>query len=368
MRFPRMAIEQEAPEQLGYDRIRSNLTESSVRDRSLRELSVDLSDLPLAYTDHMGHPGLRELVAASAGAGTTADDVMLAAGASSALFMTAMALLEPGDHAIVVRPNYATNIETPRILRCRVDLLDLEFERGFALDPGRVRALLRPETKLVSVTAPHNPTGVAPTLEILRELAEITATTGARLLVDETYRDLAFAEPLPMAATLGEHVIGVSSLSKAYGIPGIRLGWVMARDPALMQQLLCVKEQIGICGSVIDEAIGYHAYAARLQWLPENRRHLQAQFERVRRWLADEPLLEWVEPGGGCVCFPRIRADAGIDTARFYRCLNDVHGTYVGPGHWFEQPDSYFRIGYGWPTADELELGLAAISKALRAV
>jgi len=266
-----------------------------------------------------------------------------------------------------VRPNYATNIETPRILRCRVDLLDLEFERGFALDPERVRALLRPDTKLVSVTAPHNPTGVAPTLAMLRELADITATTGARLLVDETYRDLAFAEPLPMAATLGEHVIGVSSLSKAYGIPGIRLGWVMARDPALMQQLLCVKEQIGICGSVIDEAIGYHAYAARAEWLPENRRHLHAQFERVRRWMHGEPLMEWVEPAGGCVCFPRIRADAGVDTTHFYRCLNEVHGTYVGPGHWFERPDDYFRIGYGWPTPDELALGLAAISQALRA-
>ena len=81
-----------------------------------------------------------------------------------------------------------------------------------------------------------------------------------------------------------------------------------------------------------------------------------------------EPLLEWVEPQGGCVCFPRIRAEAGIDTDRFYRTLNLEHGTYVGPGHWFEQPDRSFRLGYAWPTPGELAYGLASISSALRAI
>jgi aspartate/methionine/tyrosine aminotransferase len=134
-----------------------------------------------------------------------------------------------------------------------------------------------------------------------------------------------------------------------------------------MHELLCVKEQIGICGSVLDEAVGYHAYSARAQWLTENGTRVRRAFETVRDWIAREPMLEWIEPAGGCVCFPRIRADAGIDTDRFYRVLNDEYGTYVGPGHWFEQSDRSFRLGYGWPLPEELDYGLDSISRALRA-
>ena len=122
MHFPRMPIEAESPEQLGYDKIRFNLTESSVRDRTLADLGlVDLRDLTLAYTDHVGHPALRALIAARAGGGLSADNVLLAAGASSALFIIAISLLDAGEHLVVVRPNYATNIETPKSLRALMD-------------------------------------------------------------------------------------------------------------------------------------------------------------------------------------------------------------------------------------------------------
>jgi aspartate/methionine/tyrosine aminotransferase len=223
-----MPIEAEAPEQLGYERIRSNLTESSVRDRSLDELGLELGGLSLCYSEHRGHPGLRELVAAAAGAPVAAGDVLLAAGASSALFMVAMALLERGSHMIVVRPNYGTNIETPRGLGCEVELIDLRFEEGYALDPGRVAALLRRDTRLVSVTTPHNPTGAGMERAALLELVRLCEARGVRLLVDETYRDLSFVEPLPVAAGLSTNAISVSSMSKAYGLPGIRLGWLSA--------------------------------------------------------------------------------------------------------------------------------------------
>jgi aspartate/methionine/tyrosine aminotransferase len=230
-----------------------------------------------------------------------------------------------------------------------------------------VRGLARRDTRLVSITAPHNPTGTLMPREALLELLRLCESLGIHLLVDETYRDLSFVEPLPVAAALSPNAISVSSMSKAYGLPGIRLGWVATRDRALMQQLICVKEQIGICGSVLDEAVGFHAYEARPRWLGENQPRVRTAFESVRDWLAREPLLEWVEPQGGCVCFPRIRAEAGIDTDRFYRALNERHGTYVGPGHWFEQSDRSFRIGYAWPTPEELRCGLDSISLALRA-
>ena len=366
MDFPRMPIEAESPEQLGYDRLRFNLTESSVRDRSFGEFGLNLNALSLCYTDHMGHSGLRELIATRAGGGLKADDVMLTAGAASALFIVAVTLLDAGDHMIVVRPNYATNIETPRVLRCEVDCLDLTFETGFQLDVERLAAMIRPTTRLISVTNPHNPTGVCLSAATLRALVALAEARGVHLLVDETYRDMSFVEKAPVAAGLSDRAISVASLSKSYGIPGIRLGWILARDPALMHRFLCAKEQIGICGSVVDEAIGHAAYAGAGAWLESSGRELRAAFKTVSDWVAGEPLIEWVTPGGGCVCFPRIRADAGIEPAAFYRRLNEDHGAYVGPGHWFEQSDHHFRLGYGWPTPDELAGGLAAISSALR--
>ncbi len=366
MHFPRMPIEAESPEQLGYERLRFNLTESSVRDRTLGELGLDLNALTLCYTDHLGAPELRALIAARAGGGLVADDILVTAGASAALFIVALTLLDKADHMIVERPNYATNIETPKALGCDIDYVDLDFDKGFALDVDDIARRLRPTTRLISLTTPHNPTGVSMTADHLAGAVTLCERSGARLLIDETYRDMSFGVPLPVAATLSERAISVCSLSKSYGIPGIRIGWIACRDKDLMNRFLCAKEQIGICGSVVDEAIAAHALRGADDWFTGNGTRLAGAFGVVEHWIAGEGALEWVRPDGGGVCFPRIRADARVDVAAFYRALNDDHGAWVGPGHWFEQPDRYFRIGYGWPTPEELAGGLAAISAAMK--
>jgi aspartate/methionine/tyrosine aminotransferase len=124
MDYRRMPIEAESPEQFGYDRIRHNLAESSVADTPLRELGVALDDLVLLYGDHLGRPGLRAAIAAD-GAGLSPDDVLVTPGAAAALFIVATSLLKPGDHLVVARPNYATNLETPRALGADISHLDL---------------------------------------------------------------------------------------------------------------------------------------------------------------------------------------------------------------------------------------------------
>src|SRR6476660_3430675 len=135
MRYRRMPIEVESPEQLGYDTIAYNLSESSVADRLLADLGidVDLDELVLCYGDHLGDPVLREAVAAG-GEGLRADDVIITPGAAAALFATATSLLEPGDHAVVVRTNYATNLETPRAIGADLDIVDLCFDDEWQLD------------------------------------------------------------------------------------------------------------------------------------------------------------------------------------------------------------------------------------------
>ena len=370
MKYRRMPIEEESPEQFGYDRIRYNLTESSVRDRSLADLGVDVGDLLLFYGDHSGNETFRDLVAAQSGGeagGVSRDDVLVTAGAAQALFIIATSLLDAGDHVVVVRPNYATNIETPRAIEADVSFLDLTFEEGFRVDLERLMALVTPRTRYVSVTLPHNPTGVMMSEQDLRGLVARVESAGCRLLVDETYREMTFGEPLPVAATLSERAISVSSLSKTYGIPGIRTGWLVCRDAGLLRTFLAAKEQIGICGSVVDEEIAARAFAQRETWLAELHPVIAARLQVVRDWIAGEDMIEWVEPAGGVVCFPRIKPEVPVDVDEFYRVLGEVHGTYVGPGHWFEQDRRHMRIGYAWPLPEELEGGLAAISGSVRA-
>lgn len=366
MRYRRMPIEVESPEQLGYGRIRCNLAESSVADASLADLGVDLRGLVLQYGDHLGLPELRAAIAADA-PGLDPDGVLVTPGAAAALFIVATSLLGPGDHAVVARPNYATNVETPRAIGADVSYLELAFEDGYRVDPGRIDALLTPRTRLVSLTSPHNPTGSVMDEATLREVVALVEARGCLLLVDETYREMAFGPALPVAASLSPSVISVSSLSKTYGLPGIRIGWLVTRDEALRERFLAAKEQILIGGSVVDETIALAAVRRRPSWLPAIRERIGAAFGTTRAWIDGHDLLEWVEPGGGVVGFPRMRPGAPVDVDRFYGVLFEEHGTIVGPGHWFEQSRRHFRLGYGWPGPDELAAGLASIDLALAA-
>ena len=320
MRYVRMPIEVESPEEFGYGNIRYNLSESSVADASLCSLGLTVPDLTLLYGEHRGSPALRALIVADQPE-LSAADVLITSGAANALFVVATALLAPGDHLVVVRPNYATNLETPRAIGCDISFIDLEFEHGFSLDSDKLEAAITPRTKIVSVTSPHNPSGVMLTADELRRLVALTQARGCQLLVDETYRDLSYEGALPLAASLGTHVISVSSLSKAYGVPGLRIGWLITRDPKLQTLFLAAKEQISICGSVIDEWVAEQMLARRHEILPTTLAGMRERLKLVAEWIEREPLLEWVRPKGGVVCFPRMRAEPSRRHGGFLQAL-----------------------------------------------
>ncbi|NMC81068.1 MAG: aminotransferase class I/II-fold pyridoxal phosphate-dependent enzyme [Chloroflexi bacterium] len=364
MKYRRMPIEIESPEQFGYDKIRCNLTESSVTDQSLAGLGLDLSQLVLAYTDHLGKPGLRELIAAD-GPNLSPQDVLVTPSAAAALFIVATSLLNPGDHMVVMHPNYATSIETPLAIGCQVDYLRLSFENGFRFDIDQLAALLRPETKLISLTSPHNPTGMALSEAELNAVIALAESRGCYLLLDETYREMNFAGPTPLAASISRRAISVASMSKSYGLPGIRIGWIISRDDALQETFLAAKEQIFICNSVVDEEIAFHVLNRKSQVLPPILERNRRGFEITRAWMAQQNGMEWVPPAGGVVCFPRIRAAAASNVDGFYAILNDKYRTFVGPGHWFGMERRYMRVGYGWTSLEELAEGLQNISLAL---
>lgn len=218
---------------------------------------------------------------------------------------------------------------------------------------------------MVSLTYPHNPTGAMIPVGELRSVIELVEAAGAWLLVDETYRELTHGEALPTAASLSERAISVCSLSKSYGLPGIRQGWILTRSGELAERFLAAKEQIVICGSALDEAVAAAVVARRDKLLPPIRALAAEHLGMVVDWMADQHNVSWIEPAGGVVGLVRL-AD-GVDPDAFYRHLNEVGGTFVGEGHWFETDRRFFRLGYAWPSTDELRDGLAAITAAASA-
>ncbi len=366
MRYRRTPIEVESPEQLGYDAITYNLAESSFSDMALSDYGIDgdISNLLLPYGDHLGLERLRNLIADGAPP-LQAKDVLVTSGAAAALFIVSTSLLEADAHVLVCSPNYVTNLETPRAIGADVETLELRFENEWRLDPDEVAVRLRPDTRLVSITYPHNPTGAMVHSDDLRRLVTLVEEhPTARLLVDETYRELAYGDALPMAASLSTRVIAVSSMSKTYGLPGLRLGWLTSRDEQLMETFLAAKEQIFISGAVIDEELTARVLERRASILERVRSVVGERLGVVRDWMYASEAFEWVEPEAGVVCFPRIRPDVPVDVNCFYAELFDTHGTYVGPGHWFDQDRRFFRVGFAWPGKQELERGLEALELA----
>lgn len=366
MKFARMIMEVESPEQIGYDRVRVNFAESSMRDRTLEGLGIPydrINNQLLCYGDHRGSEHLRSMIATDGLGVLTADDVLVTVGAAGALFLTATALLEPGDRLVVARPNYASNIETPRAIGANIAFLELTFEDEYQVDLQHLAGLVTPETKLVSLTSPHNPTGAVIPRNDLLEIIKIVERADCWLLLDETYRELADQIEAP-ASTLSERVISVSSLSKCYGVPGIRVGWVTCQDKQLMTTLLAAQEQAALSHSILDIAVAEFVLEHRDELLSDVRTLIHNQRQIVTDWIDSEPGIEWVRPRGGVVCFPRF-ANPDIDARGIYAQLQ-LDGIFLGPGWWFEQVDRHMRIGFGYPTEAELETGLAAISAALR--
>lgn len=364
MRYKRMPIEIESPEEFGYDKVRYNLSESSMTDLKMSDLQLSLDDLELSYIAHRGKPEFRHLIAAEYGI-QDPDQVLITNGAVGALFIVNTALLTEKDHLIVVRPNYATNIEVPRAIGCSITFIDLTFDEAWRIDPKKIAEAIQPNTRLISITTPHNPTGMVMTEAEIDQIIAIAEQHNIYLLSDETYRDTCFKTPCPLAATKSKQVISVSSLSKAYGLPGLRIGWLITQNEGLMEQFLAAKEMIFINNSALDEAVAYQFYLQKDKIVAGINEKALQNFEVLKAWLLKETNVEAVLPQGGVVCFLRLKKGLSMDTEKFYQALLYRYKTMVGPGHWFEMPDTYFRIGFGFTSGEILEKGLLCLSEAI---
>jgi len=359
--YRRTPIEKESPEEFGYERIQYNLAESSVPDFVLGTLKIDLSDLALSYTDHLGKPQLRRYIAEDE---VNPEYVLITTGAAGALFIITTSLLKPSDHVVISHPNYVANLESPRAIGCQVDYLKLSMEDQFRFDISKLEELIQPNTRLISLTYPQNPTGTMITESELNEIISLVESKGIYLLFDETYREMT-PDPLPIVGSLSKHAISVSSFSKAYGLPGLRIGWLINQDNDLIEKFLAAKELIFICNSIVDEEIATQFLANKQEFLSQVHTHVNVNKEILTTWMNNSEYLEWVKPTAGVICFPRIKPNITIDIDKFYETLKMTYKTFVAPGHWFEVDKRFMRIGYGYPSSQELEGGLHCIVKAI---
>lgn len=292
--------------------------------------------------------------------GVEPDQVSVATGASGANFLVCGALLQHGDEVVVERPAYDPLLGIPRFMGAEVRRFDRTFEDGFQIDPERIRRLMTPRTRLIFITNPHNPTGTLTDEATLREVGGIAEEYGARVLVDEVYLDSIHGRDLESSVTLSPTFISTSSLTKAYGLSGLRAGWALS-DAQTSEKIRRVRDLVDGVGSFPSELLAHLAFGNLPALRARARSILEPNLTRLTTFMEDRDEVEWVPPAGGSVGFPRIK---GLDDASdFVRILREEFDTGVVPGAFFEAP-AHFRIALGG-RGEILEEGLHRLGKAL---
>lgn len=292
--------------------------------------------------------------------GVSVDRVSSATGTSGANFLVGAALLRPGDEVLVEQPAYDPLLGIPRFLGCEVRRFDRVFEDGFQVDPERVAAAITPKTRLIILSNLHNPTGALTSIDRLRAVGEVAERVGARIHVDEVYLESVPGEVPPSAASLSPTFISTASLTKAYGLSGIRAGWILAA-PELTERFRRVRDIVDGVGVFPSELLGLIAFENLPALRKRARGILDPNFSLLRDFMTGRPELEWVPPGGGSVGFPRIR---GLeDVSSFVELLRERYDTGVVPGRFFEAP-GHFRVALGGKR-EVLEEGLERLGDAL---
>lgn len=328
-------------------------------------LPCTLADLPGAHDalrlDGRNDDGWPPLVQAIANRfGVDRSRVATGPGASGANFLVYAALLRPGDRVLVEWPGYDPQAGAARLLGAEVDTFDRGWGRRFALDADAVAAALTDRTRFVVLTNIHNPSGVYADADALRRVGELAASVGAKVVVDEVYLDALTTVDRTPAARLDDVFISTNSLTKSYGLSGLRIGWVLA-DPYTVERIWRVRDVVDGVGSVPSDALGTLAFSRLDALLERARGILEPGFHLFRAFVESRPELEWVEPLGGSVGFPRLVGTDDADPFVEYAARDfDVS---VIPGRLFGEP-AHFRVAVAGES-DTLEQGLEALGRAL---
>lgn len=324
----------------------------------LAELPIRIDQLEIGNpADGYGYPPLIERLAAKAGVGT--ESVVYTQGTSMANHLAMAALVENDDEVLIEEPAYEPHLSVARYLGAKIRRFPRRFENGFKLDPREVERAISPRTRLIVLTNLHNPTGVRAPDSTLRLIGDIARSLGAHVLVDEVYLECCIDAPAQSAFHLGPNFVTTSSLTKAYGLSGLRSGWILAA-PALAERMWRLNDLFGVVAAHPAELLSVIALdnlpriTARAKAILDVNRVLLKQFLDSRKDL----LAIW--PEAGTVVFPQITSG---HAEAFCHLLREKFETSVVPGRFFEAPE-HVRIGVG-STTDNVREGLARMGAAL---
>ncbi len=319
-----------------------NLSRSGVPDLSLKELplTLELKDLEISGPNPYGYQPLLEAIAERYK--VEPDNVVLTQGASQAIFMVGAGFIESGDKVIVEKPAYEPLLAVPRFFKAQILRLERRFENRFEIDFDEYQRLLREGAKLIILTNLHNPSGVWLDRQKIQTLAQEAERFGAYLFVDEIYLEFLEGEAASTCFGLTDRIIVASSLTKVYGLGGLRCGWILA-PKELARRLRRLTDYLVVEGAFISEKLAWLVFPYLDRLREKNRSWIEANRKLLRLFMSQQSQLSWVEPDGGVVCFPRlINGRSGDEFSHYLRRKADIS---VVPGTFFEAKE-HFRLGY----------------------
>ncbi len=323
--------------------------------------------MPQTYSEARGTIELRSLLADTY-CEVSPEDVLVTTGAIEANFLALNSILEPGDHVVAVSPAYQQLQSVPRAIGAEVDLWDLaQPGGGFAYDLDRLKALLRPDTRAIIINTPHNPTGAILTSDQLDEVIALAAERDAWILSDEAYRWLEFPDGEALVEPTRNRypkTISVGTVSKPFGMPGLRIGW-FAANPEVAQAAWALRDYISLSPMKISDAIACALIELRDRVIPRNQAIMAENLATAREWFAaNADLVGWQEPRGALLAMMTYTAD--LDSVTLANRLASEAGVMLAPGAAFGL-ERHLRIGIGQRPAIFRE-GLALTEQFLRSL
>ena len=303
-------------------------------------------DLSLGYTESQGHPLLREEVA------QLYDHIVpgnvLVVTPEEGIFIAMNVLLESGDHVIATYPGYQSLYELAHSLGCEVSQWIPEKRQQWEFDVDMLRSAIRPNTRLIVINFPHNPTGAMLSQRNMRELLSLARENGIQVFSDEMYRFLEYDEEarLPSASDLCENAVSLFGVSKALGLAGLRIGWLITRNRDLLQKLATFKDYTTICSSAPSEILALMALRTRTRIVDRNLNIIKHNLSLIESFFSDHAdAFEWIRPKAGSVAFPALRLPLPI--REFCADLVNKKGVMLVPGDVYDFQGNNFRIGFG---------------------
>ena len=317
-----------------------NLASSGLQSFPLAELPLKLEDLEINGPTIYGYAPLQERLARKNGVAT--ENVVAATGTSMANHLAMAAMLEPGDEVLVEEPTYELLISALRYLSAELKTFPRKFENGWAVDLGDIKKNMSSRTQLIVLTNLHNPSSALAPEHTLAEIGRLAATSGARVLVDEVYLESIFDEPKRSAFHLGEQFVITSSLTKAYGLSGLRCGWILA-EKDLAQRIWRLNDLFAATPAHPAELLSVIALDNLDRVTARAKKILDANRKALRTLIEPRAEIEMTPPEYGTTVFPRLRRG---NVEQFCRLLREKYETSIVPGHFFDAPQ-HFRVGIG---------------------